>query len=546
MAEATHRPTDALAPGLRIGPYLLLVPLGSGGSGRVWAVARTGQLGFTKRLALKVMRGDKLGSERARQRFDREARLGAQLRHSNLRAVHELGNHQGRPYMVMSWVDAALDELIQHAPARTLDARVVCWLGIQACAALAAAHEHVNAACQPRPVVHGDVSPGNILLSRGGHVLLADLVAASDAVPTPGSAERSPASSFFGKLGYAAPEAVRGERCDGRSDLFSLGCVLYEALSGVPAFEGEDERAVMFQVLQQSPPDVQSRVPGIPDDVARVVRRALQRRVADRFQSASEMRAALCACVADHSDFELERRTAAVIEQVLGGRMHERERAIASTLQQFSPSALERTDTLPIGNAVRALASTTLRISAEDLPPSTRRASSARAASPAPPPRRRRRALALSGLLLLSVPGLYVAYRAYQPAAPPLASPAPPAGSEPAVPPQVRELEAAQALRPVASEPPAAIPPPAAEAAPPAEPAARAAPPPAAAPAGDARRSAVRATESRRRRKSATADPLADPPPEPAAPAARVPEPAAPRPFQWHFPDDPYVEPAAP
>ena len=133
MAVATPRSGELLAPGQRIGPFLLLTPLGSGGSGRVWAVARTGQLGFTKRMVLKILRQDKLQSERARRRFDLEARLGAQLRHSHLRAVHEVGSHAGGPYLALSWVDASLAELLEHAPGRRLEPSVACWLAIQTC-----------------------------------------------------------------------------------------------------------------------------------------------------------------------------------------------------------------------------------------------------------------------------------------------------------------------------------------------------------------------------------------------------------------------------
>lgn len=357
---------DTLAPGQRIGPFVLLAPLGTGGSGRVWAVARAGQLGFTKRMALKVMRQDKLGSDRARRRFDREAHLGAQLNHANLRAVHDLGSHDGRPYMALSWVDTSLTELLEHAPGKRLEPEVACWLGIQCCAALGAAHAYVNRAGQASPILHRDVSPGNILLTLDGHALLADLTAPAGS-PRPLLLDATlPDTHFFGNLGYAAPEALREEALDGRADVFSLGCVLYEALSGYPAFEGDDERSIMFQVLEQGPVDLERRAPGVPEGLARVVRRALERQVEQRFQSADEMRAALSACVGHMSAFSLEERTAAAIRQVLGERIRQREEAMHLAFQRFAPSQFERTDTLPIGKAGIERGDTTLGISGSE------------------------------------------------------------------------------------------------------------------------------------------------------------------------------------
>jgi serine/threonine-protein kinase len=325
-------------------------------------------------MALKVMRHDKLTSERARQRFDREARLGAQLRHGNLRAVHELGSYEGRPHMALSWVDTSLEELLEHAPGKRLEPEVVCWFGIQACSALAAAHAHVDHRGEPAAIVHGDVSPGNILLTLSGHVLLADLAATLDPSPARTS-EQGAGKGFFGSLGYAPPEALKGSLVDGRADLFSLACVLYEALCGAPAFEADDERTLMFQVLERGPIDLALRAPQVPPNLVSVVRRALQRSAAERFASAEEMRQALWACLPESTAFVLERRSADVIGRVLGERIRQREEAMRLILSSAA-SQLERTDTLPIGNALRRRDSTTLPSALTDAPPSTRRGTS--------------------------------------------------------------------------------------------------------------------------------------------------------------------------
>lgn len=434
---ASPRSADPLAPGQRIGPYLLLAPLGAGGSARVWAVARTGQQGFSKRMALKVMRQDRLGSARARQRFDREARLGAQLRHANLRAVHELGSHAGRPHMAMAWVDTSLEELLEQAPGRRLPAEVACWFGIQVCAALEAAHNHVNPAGAPSPIVHGDVSPGNILLTLNGHVLLADLAAGGE--PSPTAAEPAPRRSFFGNLAYTAPEALDDGSVDGRADLFSLGCVLYEMLAGAPAFEADDERSLLFQVLNQPPPALAERARELPEPLLQVVQRALERSAAARFASAEEMRRALCACVPALSAFALERLSTELIGKVLGERIREREEQMRATFQRFAATQLETTDTLPIGNTARRADGTTLHshgAGALSSPHQDAPVSIPGGVVAAPEPRHRRQAL----WLLAAVVGSLLLYAAW-PRQPSPAAPAATAASEPLpAPPSAAEL----------------------------------------------------------------------------------------------------------
>ncbi len=350
---------EAFAPGHRVGPFVLLAPMGTGGSGRVWAVARVGQLGFTKRMALKVMRRDKLQSLRARQRFERDARLAATLRHPHVREVHELGELQGRPYMAMRWVDTSLSELLQHAPGHRVDWEIACWLSLQCCAGLSAAHENADPRGSPSPIVHGDVSPGNLLLTTDGHVLLSDLGAAIERREASRSRRSAPAGHFFGSLGYAAPEALREQALDARADLFSLGAVLYEALVGEPAFEADSEASLLYQILEGPSPEI--RESSIPQAVRAVVQRALRREVDERFESARAMGAALAACLAEHSAFALERRTADAIEEALGARLRRRERYLHESFQRHAPAS-GFTETLPVrpalGSATPLLSST--------------------------------------------------------------------------------------------------------------------------------------------------------------------------------------------
>ena len=544
---------DTLAPGQRVGPFVLLAPLGSGGSGRIWAVARLGQLGFNKRMVLKVMRQDKLGSASARERFDREACLGGRLRHSNLRGVHDLGSHEGRPFMALSWVDTSLAELLEHAPERRLDARVTCWLGIQCCAALTAAHGFVESDGSARPIVHRDVSPGNILLSLDGHALLADL--AAPARDTPASPRGEAAGPrFFGSLAYAAPEALRQEPLDGRADLFSLGCVLYEMLAGAPAFEGDDERNVMFQILERGAPDLRERAPDVSEELAAVVRRCLERRPEQRFESAQALRAALSACCRAHSAFELERHTAQVLRQALGGRIREREESLHLAYQRFAPSPFERTDTLPIGRTTRADGSTlTLTSSGTKLEAERELSRSGAGVSLGAPSSARRRPVWPGGVLAAALVsfGLF-AWRALHSEGDvraekettqalevaPLPAPAARAAPAPQTPPSTAPAPSTAPQTPAVTAPPAADEPPAAGEPPAGEPPARERP--AAAPKAPAAKRSPEKTKPQEKPR----------PSDERAPAPATPP--APRPFEFHFDDsDPYqrasqAAPAAP
>ena len=531
MAVVLPRSGDLLAPGQRIGPFLLLAPLGAGGAGRVWAVARTGQLGFTKRMVLKVMRQDKLHSERARQRFDREARLGAQLRHRHLRGVHEVGSHSGRPYMALSWVDTSLAELLEQAPGRRLEPNVACWVAIQTCEGLFAAHGHVDHAQRPCPIVHGDVSPGNILLTSQGHVLLADLAGAVEpSLPGAADSREEPAPArFFGSLGYASPEALRGQPLDGRADLFSLGCVLYEMLCGAPAFEADDERSLLYQVLEQGPPDLRQRAPEVAPELAAVVQRALERRVEERFQSAEEMSVALRACVRGQSAFRLEERSAVLIQRALGERLRAREEEMRGVLQRFAASQFERTDTLPIASAAPGRNTTTLRAGVLE-PMSESAAGVSHSAGPARPRPGRWGfwAVAFVGLSLLAGYAVSALRRPAPNAAAPAA--APPSADAPGV----ASEQTQQALR-ATRAPGAGGATTAGETAPSSPTAAPAETELPTLPASVTRvESRPGAAPAHRRGGTRRASDST-----PAAPES-APEPAAQRPFQWNFPDDPY------
>ncbi len=275
-------PSEELPAGTVVGGYEIEGLAGRGGMGVVYR-ARDTKLGRT--VALKLIGGDRAEDPDRRALFIRESLTAAQLEHPNVLPLYQAGDDDGRLFIAMRFVEgASLAELIAAAaggipPGRA--ARIVA----RVADALDAAHA--------RRLVHRDVKPGNILIADPDgeeHVYLSDF-----GLTTSGDAIRA-GEGWAGTLAYLAPEQIRGERLDARTDVYALGCVLYHALTGRPPFAGDDEQAVLDAHLQGRPPVPSDVVPGLPPALDDVVRRAMAKRPEDRFATAGELgRAALAA-----------------------------------------------------------------------------------------------------------------------------------------------------------------------------------------------------------------------------------------------------------
>jgi TolB-like protein len=275
-----------LPAGRRLGVYEVLGPLGAGGMGEVYR-ARDPRL--RREVAIKVLPAEVSGDPGRRARFEREAHAVASLSHPNILAIHDVGEDGGVIYAVMELLEGrTLREVVRGGPMRPAEAVDVAR---QIARGLEAAHS--------RGLVHRDVKPENVVVLPDGHVKVLDfgLVAARlDDVPTGAPTETLELATrpgvLLGTPGYMAPEQVRGEAADHRSDVFALGCVLYEMLSGTRAFKGESAVDTLHATLRLEPPTLSS-LGGVPADLARVVSRCLEKARKDRFQSAREVAAAL-------------------------------------------------------------------------------------------------------------------------------------------------------------------------------------------------------------------------------------------------------------
>src|SRR6478672_9893540 len=213
------------------------------------------------------------------ERFRREAQSAASLNHPNIAAVYDWGQERGTYFIVMEYVEGRSLRDIIRADGR-IPAFEVARVGAEIADALAFAHRH--------GVVHRDIKPGNVLITATGSVKLTDFgIAANPADATQGLTQTG---SVMGTATYFSPEQAQGFTVDGRSDVYSLGVVLYEMATGVPPFTGESPVAVAMKHVREVPPPMRTRVPDVPAQLESIVNAALTKDSAMRYQSADEMR----------------------------------------------------------------------------------------------------------------------------------------------------------------------------------------------------------------------------------------------------------------
>jgi eukaryotic-like serine/threonine-protein kinase len=270
-----------LSAGMRVGPYEVLAPLGAGGMGEVYR-ARDARLG--RDVALKVLPPDSSVDPERLRRFQREARAVAALNHPHIIAVYDVGSDNGVDYVVFELLEG--QTLRRRLESGRLPPRKVVEYGVQLCRGLAAAHG--------RGVVHRDLKPENLFLTAGGQVKILDFGLARQTGPGGDEDEVSRAetrSAVMGTAGYMSPEQAQGQRADARSDLFALGAILYEMLSGRRAFWRSTRDETLAAVLRSDPPEIEAGE--VPPGLDRVVRRCLEKDPGERFQSAHDLGLAL-------------------------------------------------------------------------------------------------------------------------------------------------------------------------------------------------------------------------------------------------------------
>jgi Tol biopolymer transport system component len=278
----------ALSASTRLGPYEILAPLGAGGMGEVYR-ARDTRLG--RDVAIKIVPPAVAGNADALSRFEREARAVASLSHPNILTLHDVGRSGEISYAVMELLQG--ETLRARLAGGALPLRKGIEIAIHITRGLAAAHD--------RHIAHRDLKPENVFVTVEGQVKLLDFglarqIDSKQDFILPESPTMSPATEpgvVLGTVGYMAPEQVRGESSDHRADVFALGCVVYEMLTGRRAFQRDSAAETMTAILKDDLPDPSASAVALPPPVLRLIRRCLEKRPEERFQSMRDLAFAL-------------------------------------------------------------------------------------------------------------------------------------------------------------------------------------------------------------------------------------------------------------
>lgn len=254
-----------------IANYRITEKLGEGSMGEVFLAEDTE---LNRRVALKFLPVTAADDADALALFKREARAAAALNHPNIITIHEIGHYEGRPYIAMSYIDG---ETLKDEMRRGITVDRALAIMIQACDGLAKAHG--------AGIVHRDIKPDNLISDSDGRVKILDFGIAIFSEPGAHDAITSTAGTAY----YMSPEQARGDAVDLRSDIFSLGAILYEMLTGKRPFEGEHTSAIHYSIWNKDPEAVSRLNPAVRPELDRIVARALAKEPDDRYQSAAEL-----------------------------------------------------------------------------------------------------------------------------------------------------------------------------------------------------------------------------------------------------------------
>jgi Tol biopolymer transport system component len=277
-----------LAAGVKLGPYEIVSTLGAGGMGEVYR-ARDARL--SRDVAVKVLPAAFSRDPERLRRFEQEARATAALNHPNILAIFDIGTHEESLYVVTELLEGeTLRQRIQSGPVAP---RKATDYALQIARGLAAAHD--------QGITHRDLKPENVFLTKDGRIKILDFGLAKVVQPgksasgadTPTVALQTEPGLVLGTVGYMSPEQVRGKAADPRSDIFGLGAILYEMVSGKRAFQGDTAADTMSAILKAEPPPLSETQQNVPPGLARIVEHCLEKDAANRFQSARDVAFAL-------------------------------------------------------------------------------------------------------------------------------------------------------------------------------------------------------------------------------------------------------------
>jgi eukaryotic-like serine/threonine-protein kinase len=276
----------AIAPGTKLGPYEIIAPLGAGGMGEVY---RAHDSRLDRDVAIKVLPEHLMSDASLRLRFEREAKAICKLSHPNICTLHDIGNQDGIDFLVMELIEGeTLEQRLARGP---LSSEQTLKYSAQIAEALAKAHSN--------GIVHRDLKPSNVMLTKSGAKLMdfglakqseiASFATAAMTEMTKDDARLTGEGTLIGTFQYMSPEQLEGKTADARSDIFALGELAYEMVTGKPAFAAKSRASLIAAILTNDPPPMSQIQPMTPPALERVVKRCLSKDPDERWQSASDL-----------------------------------------------------------------------------------------------------------------------------------------------------------------------------------------------------------------------------------------------------------------
>jgi serine/threonine protein kinase len=323
--------SSSLGRGTRLGRYELLAPIGVGGMAKVWAARQSGYGGFAKVVAIKTILPHLSREADFERLFVDEARVASLVRHPNVCEIFELSEEGQVLFLVMEWVDGdSLIKLLKPKGAVVpFDPRIAARIAAETCAGIHAAHTQLDHDGKPLHIVHRDVSPHNILLSAEGVVKVTDFGVAKAAGQTH---DQTVAGQLKGKLEYMSPEQITGAQVDGRTDVFGMGGVIYEATTGQQPFASSGDLEVMNKIVEGRLAPPSTHLARYPRELEAIVMRAMATEPSQRFASADEMRLALEDYMARSGPPVTHAEVAGLLRSRVGAKMDERLERIRSAM----------------------------------------------------------------------------------------------------------------------------------------------------------------------------------------------------------------------
>ena len=267
--------------GKTISHYEILEKLGEGGMGVVY---RAEDKRLDRIVALKFLPTDKLQTDEEVERFNREAKAVSALNHPNVATVYELDEFEGKRFIVFEYLPGGTLKTLTKdisESGRHLSVEQIVDIGVQILDGL----EHAHA----RGFIHRDIKPDNLMFSETGKIKITDFGLAK----LKGTAELTKSRSTLGTVSYMSPEQICGEELDARSDLFSIGVILYQLATGHRPFRGEHEAAILYSIVNEAPIPVKTYNPNINEELQRIISKTLEKNPKDRYQHADEILADL-------------------------------------------------------------------------------------------------------------------------------------------------------------------------------------------------------------------------------------------------------------